>query len=257
MTHIPVTGVSNGIDCLLLLIAWATIGYRIKHLGYHAIGTVHYIRHYFLYFAIFNAFMSLPCLFVYLDPSLFPAAMGWGYAVGNVFLLIALSYLSIMQVKIVPQWGRFEWLVKFLWISVNIVLTILNIWFIALHNQPTFNNMTGLTQFHIPAFVTPILGIVSLSAYLPGIVLFVMSSMKQLPGRRLRPILLAIGMFLIMIFGPLHAAASVWQVFLAADILNIVSLIFLAGGVVYKYSPDSDNALPVQTRLTPTSAANR
>src|SRR6185312_893686 len=99
MTHLPITGTSNAIDCGLLLVAWVVIGMHAKRLGLQVVDTVYYMRKYFLYFAIFNAFMSLPCLFVFLQPSLFPAAMGWGYAIANVFLIISLSYLSRMEFK--------------------------------------------------------------------------------------------------------------------------------------------------------------
>lgn len=237
--HLPITGTSNAIDCALLLTAWVVIGLHTKRTG-QVVDTVFYMRKYFLYFAIFNAFMALPCLLVYLQPALFPSAMGWGYTIGNIFLLISLSYLSRMEFRMRPSWAKYERAVMYAWIGVNVLLTVLNIMFVALNNQPTFSNVTGITQFHIPAFINPILGVVSLSAYLPGIVMFTSAAIRE-QHDRVRSILLASGMLLIMIFGPLHAAAATWQVFLAADILNVVSLGLLATGILYRSEPQPAN----------------
>jgi len=236
MTHLPITGTSNAIDCGLLLVAWAVIGMHAKRLGLQVVDTVYYMRKYFLYFAIFNAFMSLPCLFVFLQPSLFPAAMGWGYAIANVFLIISLSYLSRMEFKMSPSWAKYERTAMYAWMAVNVLLTILNIMLVALKNQPTFSNVNGITQFHIPGFMNPILGLVSLSAYLPGIILFTTAAIRERQNRT-RSILLASGMLLIMISGPLHAAAGTWQVFMTADIVNVLSLGLLASGILYRSDP--------------------
>lgn len=241
MTHIPITGTSNAVDCLLMLVAAWVVSRHIKRSG-TVVATVRYMEKYFLFFAVFNALMALPTALVYVRPSAFPAAMGWGYAVANIFLLISLSYLSRMEVRIIPSWATYERLVGYIWIGVNVVMTILNIFLVALSNQPTFNNTTGITQFHIPVIMNPLLAIISLSAYLPGIVLFVRSAIHN-SNERARSLFLASGMFLIMIFGPLHAAATSWQLFLAADILNIISLALLASGVLL-FHPESTKTAP-------------
>lgn len=230
---IPITGLSNSFDFILLIVAWLVVGERMKKLVLQATDTIKYIHNYFLYFAIFNLFMALPCVLVVTQPVLFPVAMGWGYTVANVFLLISLSYLSRMEVKIVPQWAAYERLMRYIWVALNVIMTTLNVMFVALNNQPTFDSNTGVTHFQFPAFLGPILGVISLAAYLPGVVLFIISAVHQTGDKRVRSVLLAAGMAIIMVVGPLHAAATSWQIFLLADILNIISLALLASGVIY------------------------
>jgi hypothetical protein len=235
--HLPVTAASNFIDCLLLLIAWLIVGRRIKQMSGQVNDTVRRVRSYFGHFALFNAFMALPAVTLYAVPWLFPLAMGWGYAVANVFLLLSLSHLSRLAVKIMPQLAGRERLVQILWGVANVIMLGLNLKFVALANQPTFDPVTGVTQFHIPAFLGPILGTISLIAYVPGIILFTIAAVREHGDKRVRSILLALGMLIIMVVGPLHAVAATWQIFVLADTLNIISLALMAGGIMYRLAP--------------------
>ncbi|HSX02232.1 MAG TPA: hypothetical protein VLI05_02855 [Candidatus Saccharimonadia bacterium] len=231
---IPLTGISQLLDCIFLFVAWSLVGQRLKQAGDQAIITVGHIYRYFGYFVLFNIFMTLPYAVLYLRPDWFPAAMGWGYVVANIFLVISLSHLSRMVAQMVPQWSSKEPLIHGLWVVINVVLTGLNVVYVAILAQPGYDNASGVTRFHIPGGLGATLGMISLLAYLPALVLFVMNAVKGHGDQRRRSILLAAGMLLIMVVGPLHAVAANWEVFLLADALNVVSLVLLAGGVLYR-----------------------
>jgi hypothetical protein len=233
---LPLTGLSQTLDCIFLLIAWALVGGRIRRTNGPVTDTVRYMYRYFGYFALFNLLMALPHLVLFWQPWLFPPAMAWGYIGGNIFLLVALSYLSRLTVKVMPQFARFDGWVLGIWIGLNAVMTALNIWVIGLRHQPTYDIVTHVTHYDIPGWMGGMLGMISLAAYLPVIVVFVVTAIKQADMQRGRSVLLAIGMALIMIVGPLHAVAGSWQVFLTADVLNVVSLIFLATGIMYRFN---------------------
>jgi hypothetical protein len=200
--------------------------------------------------------MALPAVTLFAVPWLFPVAMGWGYAVANVFLLLSLSHLSRMAVQIMPQLAHRERLVQIIWGLLNAVMLVLNIKFVALANQPGFDPVTGVTQFHIPAFLGPILGTISLIAYVPGIVLFIIAAVRERGDKRIRSILLALGMLIIMVAGPLHAVAATWQIFVLADTLNIISLALMASGIMYRLDPAPAGQAPVPTPPIPSSPSN-
>lgn len=248
--EVPITGVSNFVDCILLLTAWAYITSRIQQKRDIAPAYIKFFRNYFFFFALFNLCMAAPHLLVRWFPLYFTPVMAWGYVVANVFLLIALMYLSRMTASIVPRFANKDRYIVIFWTALNVVVTILHVAYVGLKYQPAYDYGTNITTFQFPPALSSLLGIVSLLAYGPAIVLFVITTIKSRGQRRLRAGLLAAGMILIMVSGPLHAAAPNLQIFLLADILNVVSLVLLSVGIVFQLNEPSSRV------VAPTEAAS-
>jgi hypothetical protein len=247
---LPITGLSNSFDCIVLVIAWRVVSARSKEIDSRTSPALTHIRSYLAYFALFNVCMALPFLVLYLQSDTFPAAMGWGYTVANVFLLISLSHISRVVFKLVPRLTKFDRLAQAMWIVFNVIMTGLNVYFVALHNNPTFSKVTGITQFHFPSFLGPVLGTISLLAYVPAIVLFGISTFDRFNEKRLRSALLLVGFIIIMIVGPLHAAAKDWKLFVLADVMNMISLALITAGVLYKLASSESVANVAQSSVS-------
>lgn len=251
LTHISLTGTSQTFDFLLLTISWLFVRAHIKMNEEPVTSTTKHIYRYFGYFALFNFFMAAPNLALIIHPSLFPALMAWGYVIGNVFLLISLAHISLMTVNLVPRFTDKEMLIRRLWGGLVILMTALNAVVIGIQHQPNYDSVSRVTHFVIPSWMGASLGIISFLAYLPAIVVLIFSFIRQHREQRIRSGLLVLGFVIIMIVGPLHAVASNWRIFLTADILNIVSLVFLTTGVLYRIKQQTQSA-PKQS--TPSAA---
>jgi len=246
---LPITGLSNSLDCIVLVISWWVVSARSKEVDKRTSPALVHIRSYLGYFALFNVCMALPFLALYAQSDKFPAAMGWGYTIANIFLLISLSHISRVVFKLVPRLTKFDRLAQAMWIVFNIVMTGLNVYFVALHNNPTFSKATGITQFHFPSFLGPVLGTISLLAYVPAITLFGISTFDRFNEKRLRSALLSAGFVIIMVVGPLHAAASNWRIFVLADVMNMISLTLITIGVLYRLAPSESVASLAQSKV--------
>ena len=243
LAHVSITGISQTFDFILLSVTWLLTRYHIRKKNASVTPTTEHIYRYFGYFALFNFCMAAPNLALIFRPSSFSFFMAWGYVIGNIFLLISLSHISRMTIRLLPRFARSNSLVGRLWAGLIVIMTILNAIVIGLQNQPTYDQASRVTHYAIPAWMGAMLGMISFLAYLPAICVLAYSLLRQRRDQRIRTILLVLGFITIMFVGPLHAVASNWRVFLVADLLNVLSLIFLTAGVLYR--------VQLQTSSTP------
>jgi len=240
LNQLPITGVSQTFDTVVLTLSWLIVRNRIHQAKGPLVPTVDHMYRYFGYFAIFNLFMSLPYLVLPVQAGLFPSFMAWGYVIANVFLLMSLSHISRMTLQMLPRLERFDRLAMWLWGGLTLVMTVLNAMVIGMQYQPTFDSVTRVTHYAIPSWMGAMLGMISFLAYLPAIGAFVYGAYHQKAAARVRSLLLIFGLLIIMVVGPLHAVAANWQTFLLADVLNMVSLALLTTGVIYRFKQQGE-----------------
>lgn len=230
---IPITGVSQTIELITLIIAYLFVWHHVRQAVVPVLNTiVSYLQKYLLFFAIFNFFLAAPHIVLFFQPDLFSPFMAWGYSIAHIFVFISLAYLSRAAIKVIPSLAHYDWAVITVWAVITITLTAANIFFVTLQHPPYFDPVSGLTKFEIPSFIGIAFGNISMLAYLPLIGLFIYSAVKSQGTKRLRAVLIGTGMLVTMVGGPLHAIAQNWQIYILADILNILGLALVAFGII-------------------------
>lgn len=232
---VPISGVSLAFDSLFSLMAFLFISQRIRSSQTPVTESVRYLRTFFAYFTGFFILMGLPHLLLFNNDMAFAEAMAWGYTVGHVLLFISLTYLAGMTLAIIPAWSKYDKAIVIIGSVLNIVITLLEtIYMIFGTYRPYFDYQNQVTVFNAPVIVGVLITLYVLFAFLPPAVLFTVSAIKSRGPKRRRAALLAAGMSLIILAGPLHDTARSWQTFLVADIFTGLATCLLAAGIVYK-----------------------
>jgi hypothetical protein len=217
-----------------MTIAWVYIGRRINETRLAVAKPIRLLHRFFVFMAIFFAFMFTPHLLINIQPALFPQAMAWGYVIGHIFLYIAFTYIMRVTCAIVPQLASKEKAVIVVAAFFNVAITALNAQTMIWGIQPAYDTVRNITQLNASVIVGAAIGIFALVSLLPAAILFLVIAVKGKGGHRIRSLLLGAGLVIMTIAGPLHDVALNWQQFLIADIFTTLSIILIGSGVVYR-----------------------
>jgi hypothetical protein len=233
--EIPLTALSTFTGIIVFSLALVFTGNRIRQNSAPVTRPVHLLRKFFAHMIAFFTIMTLPHLWLYVDPLHFPIAMAWGYTVGHIFLYTAFAYTARMFCVIMPRLASKEKLVGIgLGVVFNVIVTALTAATMIFGTLPVYDYERHITQFNASPFVGAAIGIFALLSLTPLAVLFLVRAFKTTPGQRLRPLLLGLGFVGMSVAGPLHDTAQNWQTFLLADIFTILSILLMGAGIVYR-----------------------
>jgi hypothetical protein len=232
--QIPLTGFSTIGDAIISLVAWLFIGYRINRSGGAALRPVRLMHKFFLYIAVFFTLMGLPLFVIYSHPEQFPALMAWGYTVGHIFLYIALVYLVLMVMEIIPQLTSKQHWAVWLGTVANVGVTILTAVTMIWGRQPAFDYANNVTHFNAAPAVGISIVVFAMLSFLPPAILFLINTFRGDSGRRLRSLLLGFGFLVVTAAGPLHDNAQTGQVYAIADVFTFLAMCLIGAGVAYR-----------------------
>jgi hypothetical protein len=239
-----VTTITTSIGVITMLGAWLYVGQRIKQSDSAVMRPVRLLNFTFLFMAIFFTLMTIPGIWLSLDPTQFPLYMGWGYVVGHIFLYLAFISIGRMIFAMIPRLASKEWLVAVIGGTALVAVTIFNAITMIWGTLPSFNYDQHVTQFNANPIVGATIGILAALTFLPAGILFLRNAFKSQGAKRTRSFLLGIGFITMVVAGPPHDIASTWQVYMFGDILAILSTVLVAGGVIYRFGEGLSLAKP-------------
>ncbi len=231
--NLPLTGLMTSSVAVVMFILWIYVTAQVRRSGVAPQRSVVFLNRYFLYMALFCTSMSVP--YIWLDsPADFSLAMAIGYVVGHVFCYIAFMHISRMTSSLIPSLvDKDRAIIMFWWVLISIVTT-LNALTMIWGTQPVFNAEQNLTIFNTHPAVGVMIGLMSVAAIVPALVLFTRGALRAKGTDKIKPLLLAIGFAVVMVGGPMHDLAGNGVLYATADILSAVSMIFIASGVVFR-----------------------
>ncbi|MDY6770751.1 MAG: hypothetical protein SV186_02200 [Candidatus Nanohaloarchaea archaeon] len=192
--------------------------------------TLKYFAFFFAYFGTFQLTMALSLL----PRSFTGAQLGAFYIFGHVFLYLSIAYYSRIPTYI---WKP-EWELKVF--AVNLVLggaiTLVNIlkW-----NMP---EITGdIVVYHVPQIVGGMIGLlVAVNWIIGGTIFFGILAARRKGTERLKLSLIAVGMLLLSLAGPLHDLTRSVTMLAVADIVTTLGVVTLMAGIYVQnlYQPN-------------------
>ncbi len=252
---LQITTITTVVGVITMLSAWLYVGQRIKQSDSQVLRPVQLLNQAFLFMAIFFIIMTLPSVWLSIDPPQFPGYMAWGYVVGHIFLYLAFISVGRMIFAMMPRLASKEWLVSVAGSVVLIAVTVFNAVTMIWGTQPTFNYVQHVTQFNANPLVGAAIGLMGSLTFLPAGILFLRNAFKTQGARRTRSLLLGVGFVMMVLAGPPHDIAGTWQVYMFGDILAILSTALVASGVIYRFNEGLSLAKqPEAAPLTPSPA---
>ncbi|HSX02233.1 MAG TPA: hypothetical protein VLI05_02860 [Candidatus Saccharimonadia bacterium] len=250
---IPLTAITTAIGVLVMFGAWFFVGQRMRQSHVAVLRPVQLFNQFFLSMAVFFTIMAVPHIWLFIDPSQFPIWMAWGYVVGHIFLYLAFINIIRMTFTIVPKLTPKAPLAVGAAIVVTVAVTIINAVTMIFGTRPSYDYVQHVTQFNASPIVGASIGIFAALAVFPPAILFIVNAFKAQGNRRVRSLILGIGLILLMTAGPLHDVAKNWQTYMLADIFSILSIIVTGTGVVYRL----EQSLTVEPQPVPAPTAGR
>lgn len=184
--------------------------------------TVGYFSKFFGMFTLFMTFMGAPML---VPETLSSIQLGAFYIFGHIFLGGALAYLSLVPLNIwKPEWKEY---IFYLILAVWGLKTFLN--FIYWTEPEIVGN---IVLWNVGAPIGPFVGIVN-GLIMLGLAggFFAKMAWERSGNDRYKFGLLALGMLVITLGGPLHDNATGLNMYLIADILTVSGFIFVMSGL--------------------------
>ena len=178
--------------------------------------------------------MFLPNLWLDVEPSKFPLYMAIGYTFGHIFLFIAGTEMARLFCSMIPRLSSWDKPVLAIGILYNIVATIITGATMIFGTQPSYDYAAHVVLFNASTATGILLAVFMLIAVLPPAILFVRNGIRSY-GNRTRSLLLGIGFMVMIVGGPLHDNAKTGMMYMAADVLSIVSVVLVSSGVLYRY----------------------
>jgi hypothetical protein len=251
--YIPLTFVTTLIGSVVMLGAWVYIGYRADKVHAVAARPVQLFRQFFLNLGLFLTFLWISHLWLTFDPANFPLAAAIGYVVGHVFLYIGFTSIARMTCVLIPKLASKERLITVTTLSLAAVVTVINAVTMIFGTRPSFDYINNVTLFNASPIVGASIGLYGLITMVPAIILFMMNAIKASGTKRVRSGLLAIGLFALVLAGPLHDLARTSQVYVFADVLTIISMIIIGTGVAYRLEESLAPAVVSEPVIIPSS----
>ena len=229
----PITALTTLIGSLMMFGSWFFVRQRNHQSGNDVNQQVRWFGNYFLNMGIFFLLMSLPYPYLSIAPEHFPLAMAWGYVGGHVFLYISLIYLNCLTFSMVPRLAGKQKYAVAVGAVITVGLTAINAVTMIFGTQPQYDTDSKVTLFNAHPIVGAGIGISAFISIFAPVVLMIINGVRNREAR-LRSFMLAGGLFVLMTGGPIHDVARTWQLYLLADILVIVSILVITGGVLYR-----------------------
>lgn len=201
----------------------AALGYWKLRKSYEDSGvdTVGYFSKFFGYFSLFMFLMGAPML---IPVALSGVKLGAFYIFGHIFLYISLAYLVLVPINIYePRYRKAGfWATGF----AGALITFVNLVF---WNEPSIES--GLLSLNVGVPVGPLIGVVVGVSMLSAGGFFAKLAWSRSGNDTYKFGLLALGMLVITLGGPLHDNATSLMMYLIADILTVSGLIYLMAGL--------------------------
>jgi hypothetical protein len=249
---IQLTTITTTIGVITMLTAWYVVRVRAGQSHAPMPRQIELLDRHFLYMATFFTLMTLPSVWLYLDPTRFPLYMAWGYVVGHIFLYLAFINVGRLVFSITPRLANKDWLVLLVGGAITTAITIFNAVTMIWGRQPAYDYGHLVTQFNAHPLVGATIGLMGALTFLPAGVLFLRNAARSQGGRRTRSLLLGVGFILMVVAGPPHDIAGTWQLYLFGDIIAITSILLVGTGVLYRF----EESLTPEPRPVPAPAAN-
>lgn len=252
LNNIPLTAIVTTLLFLVMFGAWLFVGYRMSKTAGAVQPPVRFMHKFFLYMAIFAAFMSAPYLWLPVSASGFSEAQAWGYVVGHIFFYVAMMYVARMVCAMVPKLANKDRLVTWVWLAYGAVFTVLNAKTMIWGTQPIFDHARNLTEYNANPIVGKGIVLIALFSLVPAVVLFTRNAIKARGATRTKSQLLAAGFLLMVVGGPMHDVARTGTAYALADALTIICILVLGAGVAYRLEQGLAPA-PARPVLAPSS----
>lgn len=235
--HIPLTAATTIVGAIVMAYAWIYLQLQIADPRKSIQQPVRYMQKFFLYSTLFYAIMSIPYLWTN-NSVRFSEAAAWAYVVAHIFIYLGLMYISRMTFALIPRLTTYMKPLTYAWAFANILVTAVNAKTMIWGVQPTYDYKLHLTEFNASPLVGIPLGVMAVFAFMPAIILFIISAVKARGINRVKPILIAAGFIIITIAGPMHDNATSAQLYAFADIFNTIGMIIMLFGIAFHIQVD-------------------
>ena len=239
LTQIPLTAATTLVGSAVTAYAAIYLSLQIRDPRKSIQPPVRYMQKYFILWSIFFACMSVPYLWTD-NAARFSLSAAWAYVVGHIFIYIGLMYISRTTFALVPRLSAYSKYLAPFWLTATVVVTAINAKTMIWGVQPTFNHKLHLTEFHTSPAVGIPLAVMAVLAFMPAVILFLLSAVRARGINRIKPALISLGFLFIIIGGPMHDNARTAQLYAVADFFTTLGMIVILFGVAFR----------VQTELT-------
>ena len=230
----PLTVLTTLSGSLILFTSWYLISARIRAADAPPSRQVMYLRTFFLYIAIFFLLMFLPSLWLSFDRSRFPLYMALGYDIGHIFYYISLLYLARVLFSLVSSLAAWEKVATAAAVVANVAITVLTTQTMVFGKRPAFDYVHHVTLFNASPVVGVSIAVFSFIIVAPTAFLMILNGIRN-PSARARSFLLGGGLFILLTGGPVHDTARTGTVYAVADVITILGLLIVAGGLLYRF----------------------
>lgn len=243
---LPLTGLTHLVDGIISILLgiklWRDLKIKTEKESIVA-------RKYFVYFfsllGIFQLMLALPHLSLYSNPSSFPMLMTSAFIIGHVFLYLALAFMLLVPFELYFLNKKIKYAVFSVIALFGTFITYTNI---IKPNTPVFDTKTGITLLNTDPAVGQLILIIVLLGWGVSATMFIYNGIKLRRGSNnaiVRDLLIASGLIVLIMGGPLHDIAKKPVHYLIADLLLLVGFILMASGVFYRTKKDElTNAEP-------------
>jgi hypothetical protein len=241
--HIPLTAATTVIGSLIMGYAWVYLGLQI---GIHRNSiqrSVRFVHKFFLSMMFFFIIMSVPYIWTN-NPEKFSVSAAWAYVVGHIFMYLGVMYISRMTFALIPRLSSYDKPLTAVWVLATAIVTGINAKTMIWGVQPTYNYKLHLTEFHTSPMVGIPLATMAAFAFIPAIILFILSAVRARGIDRIKPLLLSLGFLLITTAGPLHDNARTAQLYAIADVFTTLGMIITLLGVTFHIESGLREARP-------------
>lgn len=208
----------------LVMAALTTLAYFKLRKSYRDSGaeTLNYFSKFFGMFSLFMYVQGMPFL---IPQALSSVKLGAFFMFGHLFLFAALAYLALVPLHIWRPglkkygfWGN---------ILAGGVVTLVNSLY---WTKPTIEG--GIVLFNVVPPVGPLIGVVDVvTMILLAGALFVRLAWERSGAERSKFLLLALGMLVITVGGPLHDNATSLMMYSVADVMTLFGIGFIMSGL--------------------------
>jgi hypothetical protein len=236
----PISAYTTLIGGIVMAGSWFLIGRRITSSTQAVSVQIRYLHNFFLMLSIFFVFMFTPNLLLISHAWQFPLAMSWGYAIGHIFLYVALIDIARLFFSMVPRLVNKSRIPLFIGAFLGTALTIANIATMPFGVHSTYNAAHHVVEYNTAPAVGTSIAVFAAVTVFPTAILMIVNGVRN-PNARARSFLLGAGLFVLMGAGPIHDTARTAELYAIADAISMVSILLIAGGVLYRF----EERLPV------------
>jgi hypothetical protein len=230
----PLTALTTVLGSLTMFGSWALVSHRLANSTTPVSHQVTLLNRFFLFMGIFFLIMFLPNIVLSSNPATFPTYMAWGYIIGHVFFYAALTSIAQLMFSMVPRLAGKSGLALVLGTVIGSAITIVNIITMAYGVKPQYDFIHSVILFNAHPVVGAGIAIFAAVAIFPTAILLIMNGIRN-HSARVRSLLLGAGFLIMMSAGPLHDTARTFQLYAAADLLSMFSMLVVTGGVLYRF----------------------